>query len=169
MEPRAFGILNFLTIGIFSSFRIQRMDLFEAILYSTHEYLQFILYLTDRFIEFISHLTHRYIFEPISHLIIAMMSSCRFRCRSHSHSTHEYGEPHYFPMHDYNESGHLAPTYEYNEPRLRTRRWWNHLVFDAWVQTRFTSDTRVGRTYFSFEARIWRATFAFDVLANPFR
>ena len=122
---RAFGILNFLSINIFSSFRIQRMDHFEPILYTTHEYLQFILYLTDRFIEFISHLTHRYIFEPISHLIIAMMSSCRFRCinmASRSHSTHEYGEPHYFPMHDYIEHGHLAPTYEFNEPRLRTRR-----------------------------------------------
>ena len=56
---RAFGILNFLSINIFSSFRIQRMDHFEPILYTTHEYLQFILYLTDRFIEFISHLTHR--------------------------------------------------------------------------------------------------------------
>ena len=28
------------------------------------------------------------------------------------------------------------------------------LVFDAWAQIRFTSDTWVGRTYFSFEAFI---------------
>ena len=41
---------------------------------------------------------------------------------SRSHSTHEYGEPHYFPRHDYIEQGHLAATDEFNEPRLRTRR-----------------------------------------------
>ena len=29
------------------------------------------------------------------------------------------------------------------------------LVFDAWPQIRSTSDTWVGRTYFSFEAFIW--------------